>query len=34
MSAALPYMVSTGLIAKILNKIMEARRPERFTRLS
>lgn len=31
MSAALPYMVSTGLIAKILNKLMEARRPERFT---
>lgn len=29
--ASLPYMVSTGLIGKILKKIEEARRPDRFT---
>ena len=31
MIAKLPYMVSTGLVSKILGKIQEARRPERFT---
>jgi len=31
MAASLPYMVSTGLISKILQKIVEARRPDRFT---
>jgi len=31
MSAKLPYMVSPGLIPKILTKIQEARKPERFT---
>lgn len=30
-TAKLPYMVSPGLIAKILAKIQEARRPDRFT---
>lgn len=31
MAAKLPYMVSTGLIPKIFEKIQNARRPERFT---
>lgn len=31
MAAKLPYMLSPGLIPKILAKIQEARRPERFT---
>ena len=31
MAAQLPYMLSTGLISKILEKIQNARRPERFT---
>ena len=31
MALKLPYMVSTGLIPKILEKIQQARRPERFT---
>lgn len=31
MAENLPYMVSTGLIPKILGKITEARRPDRFT---
>lgn len=31
MAAQLPYMVSPGLIPKILTKIEEARRPDRFT---
>lgn len=31
MVAKLPYMASPGLIPKILEKIQEARRPERFT---
>jgi hypothetical protein len=31
MSVKLPYMVSPGLIPKVLTKIQEARRPERFT---
>ena len=31
MTAKLPYMLSTGLIPKILEKIQNARRPERFT---
>jgi hypothetical protein len=31
MAAKLPYMVSTGLIPRILEKIQNARRPERFT---
>lgn len=31
MTAQLPYMLSPGLIPKILGKIQEARRPERFT---
>ena len=31
MIAKLPYMTSTGLIPKILEKIQEARRPDRFT---
>ena len=31
MAAKLTYMVSTGLIPKILEKIQAARRPERFT---
>ena len=31
MAATFPYMVSPGLIAKILDKIIEARRPDRFT---
>lgn len=31
MAAQLPYMLSTGLISRILEKIQNARRPERFT---
>jgi hypothetical protein len=31
MATSLPYMVSTGLISKILQKVIEARRPDRFT---
>ena len=31
MTVKLPYMFSTGLIPKILEKIQNARRPERFT---
>lgn len=31
MASTLPYMLSTGLIPKILEKIQNARRPERFT---
>jgi hypothetical protein len=31
MSAKLPFMVSPGLIPKILTKIQEARKPDRFT---
>ena len=31
MASKLPYMVSPGLIPKILEKIQNARRPERFT---
>lgn len=31
MSAKLPYMTTPGLIPKILSKIQEARRPDRFT---
>jgi hypothetical protein len=31
MPAQLPYMASPGLIPKILTKIEEARRPDRFT---
>lgn len=31
MAAKLPYMASPGLIPKILGKVQEARRPERFT---
>ena len=31
MAAKLPYMLSTGLIPKILEKVQNARRPERFT---
>ena len=31
MAAKLPYMMSTGLIPKIFEKIQNARRPERFT---
>ncbi|MHA1570546.1 MAG: DUF5343 domain-containing protein [Alphaproteobacteria bacterium] len=31
MAAKLPYMLSVGLIPKILEKIQEARRPDRFT---
>ena len=31
MAAKLPYMLSTGLIPKILEKIQDAKRPERFT---
>jgi hypothetical protein len=31
MAAKLPYMASYGLVPKILTKIQEARRPERFT---
>ena len=31
MSTRLPYMLSVGLIPKILEKIQQARRPERFT---
>ena len=31
MAAKLPYMLSTGLIPKIFEKIQNARRPERFT---
>ena len=31
MAAKLPYMMSTGLIPKILEKIQNARRPDRFT---
>jgi len=31
MTAKLPYMLSTGVIPKILEKIQNARRPERFT---
>ena len=30
-AAKLPYMLSTGLIPKILKKVQDARRPERFT---
>ncbi len=31
MASKLPYMMSTGLISKILEKVQNARRPERFT---
>ena len=31
MAAKLPYMLSPGLIPKILEKIQQARRPDRFT---
>ena len=31
MAQGLPYMLSPGLIAKIIEKIQQARRPERFT---
>ena len=31
MSAKLPYMLSSGLVTKILTKIQEARKPDRFT---
>ena len=31
MSSTLPYMLSTGLVPKILEQIQNARRPERFT---
>ena len=31
MIAKIPYMLSTGLIPRILEKIQNARRPERFT---
>lgn len=31
MAASLPYMLACGLIPKILTKIQEARRPDRFT---
>ena len=31
MASKMPYMLSTGLIPKILEKIENARRPERFT---
>jgi hypothetical protein len=31
MSSKLPYMATPGMIPKILSKIQEARRPERFT---
>lgn len=31
MAVKLPYMLSTGLLPKILNKIKDARKPERFT---
>ena len=31
MASKIPYMTSTGLIPKILEKIQNARRPERFT---
>jgi Family of unknown function (DUF5343) len=31
MASSIPYMLATGLIPKILTKIQEARRPERFT---
>ena len=31
MAATLPYMLSTGLIPRILEKIQHARRPDRFT---
>ncbi len=31
MAAKVPYMISPGVIPKILGKIQEARRPERFT---
>ena len=31
MASKLPYMTSTGLISKILEKIQNARQPERFT---
>lgn len=31
MGVSLPYMMSTGLVPKILQKIIEARRPDRFT---
>ncbi|MHA1598727.1 MAG: DUF5343 domain-containing protein, partial [Alphaproteobacteria bacterium] len=31
MASKIPYMTSPGLIPKILGKIQEARRPERFT---
>ncbi len=31
MATKLPYLVSTGLIPKIFEKIQNARRPERFT---
>jgi hypothetical protein len=30
-ATAFPYLLSTGLISKILDKITEARRPDRFT---
>ena len=31
MAAKLPYMLSPGLISKILEKVQDARRPDRFT---
>lgn len=31
MASKLPYMVSSGLVSKILTKIQEARKPDRFT---
>ena len=31
MAAKIPYMTSPGLVTKILNKIQEARKPDRFT---
>ena len=31
MTAKLPYMLSTGLLPKILEKVQNARRPDRFT---
>jgi Family of unknown function (DUF5343) len=31
MAAKLPYLASPGTIGRILNKVIEARRPERFT---
>jgi hypothetical protein len=31
MAASIPYVLATGLIPKVLEKIQEARRPDRFT---